>query len=176
MPVSVQIPTPLRQHTQGKDAVDAEGGTVKEVLDDVGRQFPGITQRLFDNGQVRRFVNVYVNEEDIRYLNNLETPVKDGDQVSIIPAVAGGSVSAQGTVSVLGKVLTMREIKELFDEEWVLLQDPQVNEMQEVLSGKLLCHSPDREVIDRAADQLPSPRHLAFYYIRNTADKRRYLL
>ncbi len=90
MPVKVQIPTPLRQHTDGKDTVDAAGLTVKEVLADLGRQFPGITQRLFDNGQVRRFVNVYVNEEDIRYLNNLDTPVKEGDQVSIIPAVAGG--------------------------------------------------------------------------------------
>lgn len=90
MPVKVQIPTPLRQHTQGKDTVDAKGGTVKEVLDDLGRQFPGITQRLLDNGQVRRFVNVYLNEEDIRYLSNLDTPVKEGDSLSIIPAVAGG--------------------------------------------------------------------------------------
>ncbi len=90
MPIRVQIPPPLRQHTDGKDAVDAKGTTVQEVLDDVGRQFPGITQRLFDNGQVRRFVNVYVNDEDIRYLSNLETPVKEGDQISIIPAVAGG--------------------------------------------------------------------------------------
>jgi len=90
MPVRVQIPTPLRQHTDGKEAVDAGGITVKEVLDDLSRQYPGIAQRLFDNGQVRRFVNVYVNEEDIRYLNNLDTPVQDGDQVSIIPAVAGG--------------------------------------------------------------------------------------
>lgn len=90
MPVNVQIPTPLRQHTDGRDSVDTSGQTVKQVLDDLGRQFPGICQRLFDNGQVRRFVNVYLNEEDIRYLSNLDTPVKDGDQISIIPAVAGG--------------------------------------------------------------------------------------
>lgn len=90
MPVQVQIPTPLRQHTQGKDSVSVAGTTVQEVLNDLGKQFPGILQRLFDNGQVRRFVNVYLNEEDIRYLDNLATPVKDGDQVSIIPAVAGG--------------------------------------------------------------------------------------
>jgi sulfur-carrier protein len=90
MPVEVQIPSPLRQHTDGKDIVAASGGTVKEVLDDLGRQFPGITQRLFDGGQVRRFVNVYLNEEDIRYLNNLQTATKDGDKISIIPAVAGG--------------------------------------------------------------------------------------
>ncbi len=90
MPVKVQIPTPLRQHTQGKDSVDAKGATVKEVFDDLGRQFPGITQRLFDGAQIKRFVNVYVNDEDIRYLDNLNTPVREGDQVSIIPAVAGG--------------------------------------------------------------------------------------
>jgi MoaD family protein len=90
MPVHVQIPTPLRQHTQGKDTVETSGATVQSVLDDLGRQFPAITQRLFDGGQVRRFVNVYLNDEDIRYLENLQTPVKDGDTVSIIPAVAGG--------------------------------------------------------------------------------------
>jgi sulfur-carrier protein len=90
MPIRVQIPGPLRQHTEGKDTVATTGGTVKEVLDDLGRQFPGITQRLFDGGQVRRFVNVYLNEEDIRYLDNLQTAVKDGDAISIIPAVAGG--------------------------------------------------------------------------------------
>lgn len=90
MAVNVHIPTPLRQHTQGRDVVSTQGSTVKEVLDDLGRQFPEITQRLFDNGQVRRFVNVYVNDEDIRYLSNLDTPVKEGDSVSIIPAVAGG--------------------------------------------------------------------------------------
>jgi MoaD family protein len=90
MSVRVQIPTPLRQHTEGQPVVEAAGGTVQAVLDDLGRRFPGITQRLFDNGQVRRFVNVYVNDEDIRYLDNLGTTVRDGDEVSIIPAVAGG--------------------------------------------------------------------------------------
>jgi molybdopterin converting factor small subunit len=90
MAVRVHIPTPMRQHTEGKAIVEASGGTVQAALDDVGRQFPGITQRLFDNGQVRRFVNVYLNDEDIRYLENLSTAVKDGDELSIIPAVAGG--------------------------------------------------------------------------------------
>ena len=64
--------------------------TVQAVLDDLGRKFPGVVQRLFEGGQVRRFVNVYLNDEDIRYLDNLATPVKDGDELSIIPAVAGG--------------------------------------------------------------------------------------
>ena len=90
MSVRVQIPTPMRQHTEGKPTVEAAGGTVKAVLDDLGRKYPGITQRLFDNGQVRRFVNVYLNDEDIRYLDNLTTAVNDGDELSIIPAVAGG--------------------------------------------------------------------------------------
>jgi molybdopterin converting factor small subunit len=84
------IPTPLRQFTGGKDSVEASGSSVSEVLSDLGRQYAGITDRMLDGGKVRRFVNVYVNDEDIRYLQNLATPVKDGDEVSIIPAVAGG--------------------------------------------------------------------------------------
>jgi MoaD family protein len=80
----------MRQHTEGKPEVEATGSTVQGVLDDLGKRFPGIAQRLFDNGQVRRFVNVYLNDEDIRYLDNLGTAVKDGDELSIIPAVAGG--------------------------------------------------------------------------------------
>jgi molybdopterin converting factor small subunit len=90
MPVKVQIPAPLRQHTQGRDTVEAAGGTVQAALADVGRQFPEITSRLFDGGQLRRFVNVYVNDEDVRYLEGLATKVSDGDTISIIPAVAGG--------------------------------------------------------------------------------------
>jgi MoaD family protein len=90
MPIRIQIPTPMRQHTDGKATVEASGATVQSVFDDLARQFPGITQRIFDNGQVRRFVNVYLNDEDIRYLDNLNTAVKDGDELAIIPAVAGG--------------------------------------------------------------------------------------
>ncbi len=90
MPVKVQIPTPMRQHTEGQTVVEAAGTTVKGVLDDLGAKFPGLTTRIFDNGQVRRFVNIYLNDEDVRYLDNLATPVKDGDELAIIPAVAGG--------------------------------------------------------------------------------------
>jgi MoaD family protein len=90
MAIKVQIPTPLRQHTDGQTTVEASGATVQAVLESVGARYPGVTQRLFENGQVRRFVNVYLNDEDIRYLDNLATPVKDGDEVAIIPAVAGG--------------------------------------------------------------------------------------
>lgn len=90
MAVKVQIPTPLRQYTNGQDVVEVSGSTVAEVLQALGEQYPGITERLLENGRVRRFVNIFVNDEDIRYLNDLDTPVKDGDEVSIIPAVAGG--------------------------------------------------------------------------------------
>lgn len=90
MPIRVQIPTPMRQHTGGKAEVEASGATVQALFDDLGRQFPGLTERMFDKGQLKRFVNVYLNDEDIRFLDNLNSPVKDGDQVAIIPAVAGG--------------------------------------------------------------------------------------
>jgi molybdopterin converting factor small subunit len=90
MSVRVHIPTPMRQHTQNQAVVEVNGATVQAALDDLGRKFEGITTRIFENGQIRRFVNVYLNDEDIRYLDNLATPVKDGDELSIIPAVAGG--------------------------------------------------------------------------------------
>jgi MoaD family protein len=90
MSIRIQIPTPMRQHTEGKPVVEASGATVKAVLDDLARRYPAITDRLFEKGQVRRFVNVYLNDEDIRYLESLSTAVKDGDELSIIPAVAGG--------------------------------------------------------------------------------------
>lgn len=90
MPVRIQIPTPMRQHTEGKATVEVSGGNVQAVLDDLAQKFPGISQRIFENGQVRRFVNLYLNDEDVRYLDNLNTQVKDGDELSIIPAVAGG--------------------------------------------------------------------------------------
>jgi MoaD family protein len=90
MAVKVQIPTPMRQHTEDKAVVEVSGATVQGVLEDLGKRYPGISSRIFENGQVRRFVNLYLNEEDVRYLDNLATPVKDGDELAIIPAVAGG--------------------------------------------------------------------------------------
>jgi MoaD family protein len=90
MSIRIHIPTPLRQHTDGQAVVEVAGSTVKSALDDLSRKHPGISQRLFENGQVRRFVNVYLNDEDIRYLEGLDAAVKDGDELSIIPAVAGG--------------------------------------------------------------------------------------
>lgn len=91
MSVNVRIPTPLRNLTGQKDTVQARGGTVGEVIDDLQRQFPGLRERLCDDkGELRRFVNVYLNDEDIRFLKGRETPVKEGDDLSIIPAIAGG--------------------------------------------------------------------------------------
>jgi molybdopterin synthase sulfur carrier subunit len=91
MPVQVRIPTPLRKLTGGAEAVTATGDTIAAVVQDLERQHPGLKERICDDaGKVRRFVNVYVNGDDIRFLSNLETAVKDGDEVSIVPAIAGG--------------------------------------------------------------------------------------
>ena len=90
MSIKVHIPTPMRQHTGGAATVEVAGGTVKEALDNLCAKHGGISGRLFENGQVRRFVNIYLNDEDVRYLDNLQSPTKDGDELSIIPAVAGG--------------------------------------------------------------------------------------
>ena len=91
MAVTVRIPTPLRQLSGGAAAVTAEGVTVQEVLDDMECQHPGFKERLFDErGELRRFVNIYIGGEDIRFLDELSTVLRDGQEVSIVPAVAGG--------------------------------------------------------------------------------------
>lgn len=91
MPVTVRIPTPLRAVTKGQAEVQAAGATVDEIVVDLERQFPGLRERLVDEtGELRRFINIYVNDEDIRFLNNRQTALKDGDQVAIVPAIAGG--------------------------------------------------------------------------------------
>jgi molybdopterin converting factor small subunit len=90
MAVKVRIPTPLRTLTAGKDEVDAKGATVREVIDDLERKFPGMKERLCDDKGVRRFVNIYVGDEDIRFLDGLETAVPAGGELTILPAVAGG--------------------------------------------------------------------------------------
>ncbi len=90
--IKVRIPTPLRPMTGGKNEVEIAGNTVAEIIDNLGSAHPGIKERLYDEeGEVRRFINIYVNEEDIRFLTGKDTPLKDGDQVSIIPAIAGGN-------------------------------------------------------------------------------------
>jgi molybdopterin synthase sulfur carrier subunit len=95
MAISVRIPTPLRKFTGGAESVTATGATVAAVVQDVEGRHPGLKERICDDaGKVRRFVNVYVNGEDIRFLSSLETAVKDGDEISIVPAIAGGSATA----------------------------------------------------------------------------------
>jgi len=91
MAAKVRIPTPLRKLTNSEEVVEVRAGTVGAAIAELQSRYPGIKERLLDDtGAVRRFVNVYVNEEDIRFLQNQQTPVKDGDEVSIIPAIAGG--------------------------------------------------------------------------------------
>ena len=91
MPAKVRIPTPLRKLTNDEELVDVTSNTIGGAIAELQTRYPGIRERLVDeSGAVRRFVNVYVNEEDIRFLENLQTPLKDGDEVSIIPAIAGG--------------------------------------------------------------------------------------
>jgi len=88
---SVRIPTILRTYTDGASEVSAEGATLAEVLDDLDSSYAGIKGRILDDqGALRRFVNVYVGNDDVRFLDNLETPTPDGTQISVIPAVAGG--------------------------------------------------------------------------------------
>ena len=87
----VRIPTPLRKYTGGAEAVNADGATVAAIVADLDKRHPGIRDRICDeSGAVRRFVNIFVNGEDIRFLQNLDTAVKAGDEVSVVPAIAGG--------------------------------------------------------------------------------------
>ena len=91
MPVTVRIPTPLRKLTNEQDIISAGDGTLAQIIDGLERSFPGLKERLCDEtGQLRRFVNVYVNGEDVRFLSGLQTPIASGAEVSIVPAVAGG--------------------------------------------------------------------------------------
>ncbi len=91
MPQKVRIPTPLRKLTNNEELVEITATTINDAITELQARFPGIKERLVDEkGEVRRFVNVYVNEEDIRFLQNQHTALKDGDEISIIPAIAGG--------------------------------------------------------------------------------------
>jgi molybdopterin converting factor small subunit len=89
--IEVRIPTILRTYTDGEKAVTGEGGTLAELLDDLETRHAGLLPRLIDDGKLRRFVNVYLNDEDVRFLNGLFTELQDGDVVTVLPAVAGGA-------------------------------------------------------------------------------------
>ncbi|ADG77920.1 ThiamineS protein OS=Tsukamurella paurometabola (strain ATCC 8368 / DSM / CCUG 35730 / CIP 100753/ JCM 10117 / KCTC 9821 / NBRC 16120 / NCIMB 702349 /NCTC 13040) OX=521096 GN=Tpau_1290 PE=4 SV=1 [Tsukamurella paurometabola] len=90
MSVTVSIPTILRPHTGGEKRVPADGGTLGAVIDDLESRHPGLKDRLVDDGKLHRFVNVYVDDEDVRFTGGLDTPVADGGTVTVLPAVAGG--------------------------------------------------------------------------------------
>jgi molybdopterin synthase sulfur carrier subunit len=92
MPVKVRIPTPLRKLTKEKDIVELNGAAnIGDLIESLEKDYPGIKERLVDEkGEVRRFINVFINDEDIRFLENKKTSIKDGDEVSIVPAIAGG--------------------------------------------------------------------------------------
>jgi molybdopterin synthase sulfur carrier subunit len=90
MAIEVRIPTILRTYTDGAKQVEGTGATLGELFVDLEQRHGGLQDRLVDNGSLRRFVNVYLNDEDVRFLDGLETPVKDGDKITVLPAVAGG--------------------------------------------------------------------------------------
>ena len=92
MAINVRIPTPLRNLTENLEVISAEGNNISEIIDDLQRSYPGLGERICDeNGEVRRFLNIYINNEDIRFQDGKQTPVNDGDELSIIPAIAGGN-------------------------------------------------------------------------------------
>lgn len=90
MSIEVRIPTILRPYTKDQKTVSAEGASLSAVISHLDSQYAGIGERLLENGSLRRFINVYINDEDVRFLGGLEAPVKAGDSVTILPAVAGG--------------------------------------------------------------------------------------
>ena len=90
MSIDIRIPTILRPYTKDQKSVQAEGANLGSLIADLDANYPGIGERLLENGALRRFINVYINDEDVRFLGSLEAQVKDGDSVTILPAVAGG--------------------------------------------------------------------------------------
>jgi len=90
MTIEVRIPTILRPYTKDQKTVEAEGSTLAAIITDLDTSYAGLGERLLENGALRRFINVYINDEDVRFLGGLEAPIKDGDSITILPAVAGG--------------------------------------------------------------------------------------
>ncbi len=95
MAIKVRIPTPLQKITNGKAEVECNAKNVTELVDSLDRDYPGLKERLSEGGKIRRFINIYVNDEDIRFLNKEDTVLKDGDAISIVPAIAGGCCFVQ---------------------------------------------------------------------------------
>ena len=90
MTIEVRIPTILRPYTKDQKTVEAEGSTLAAIITNLDASYVGLGERLLENGALRRFINVYINDEDVRFLGGLEAPIKDGDSITILPAVAGG--------------------------------------------------------------------------------------
>src|SRR5207249_9411952 len=139
----ILIPTPLRPYTDKQDAVDVAGATVGELLADLTRKHSGLKTHLYnDQGKLRSFVNVYVNDEDIRYLQKEQTPVAAGDTVSIIPSVAGGVVTGSGAVSETAPVTTLPalsndEIKRY--SRHLIMPEVGVDGQRKLKAAKVLC-------------------------------------
>jgi len=115
MPVRVRIPTPLRTITKGAAEVSAKGTDVRELIEDLERQFPGLRERIVDEGgEIRRFINVFMNDEDIRFLKGKETSLKDGDEISIVPAIAGGAAPSDEPESLFERRLCRRKLRGRF--------------------------------------------------------------
>jgi sulfur-carrier protein len=90
MAIKVRIPTPLQKLTSGRSEVECGAKNIQELVDALEKEYPGMKERLSEGGKIRRFINIYVNDEDIRFLSKEETSLKDGDTISIVPAIAGG--------------------------------------------------------------------------------------
>src|SRR5262245_30912694 len=133
MPNTIHIPTPLRPFTDKKESVEASGGTVGELLADLTRRHEGLRKHLYtDDGRLRNFVNVYLNDEDIRYLQREQTPVKPGDALSIVPSVAGGAVT---TPTAPG--LSQDEIKRY--SRHLIMPEVGMDGQQRLKAGSVLC-------------------------------------
>ena len=101
MTVTVSVPTILRSHTGGEKRVSASGNTLQAVISDLESNYSGISERLVENGKLHRFVNIYVNDEDVRFLGSLDAKLSDGDTVTILPAVAGGALGFAAAAALL---------------------------------------------------------------------------
>src|SRR6202023_2292487 len=148
MAQKILIPTPLRPYTDKKDAVDADGATVGELLADLIVRHAGPKAHLFnDQGKLRSFVNIYVNDDDIRYLAKEQTPVKAGDTVSIIPSVAGGVETTidRGARLQSGATVAPRELPQLTNDEvgrysrHLIMPEVGVDGQRRLKAGKVLC-------------------------------------
>src|SRR6201993_2676208 len=141
MATKILIPTPLRPYTDKKDAVDAEGGTVGELLADLTTKHSGLKPHLYnDQGKLRSFVNVYVNDEDIRYLQKEQTVVKAGDTISIIPSVAGGAPAvANGTGTATGALPTLSNDEVKRYSRHLIMPEVGVDGQRRLKAGSVLC-------------------------------------